>query len=140
MRRSRKKYPDEEDNLAIQLELAGWRVGSAYDDAVHLVRCGDLIQPRDGAAARALFQAQLGAPVDIRGEKPRDVWWIYFDQLSGAEYYFPLAEKPRSREAPPTFPIERTIIGDGFWVERSLVQPLERDGSPQMGASGYDGG
>jgi hypothetical protein len=126
-KRSNNKYPDDETaKLVEQLEQAGWRVGSIHDDDADISRCGDLIRANDKNAARALFQGQLGAPVDIRGQPPRDIFWIYVDPLSGGKYYFPFLDKPRSTrkwKAPPTFAIERTIIGDEFWIERSIVEP-----------------
>jgi hypothetical protein len=118
------RYPvvDEEDKLVECLSRAGWRVGKASDDEAHLVRCGDLIQPRDEAAAIALYQAQVGAPVNIRGEPPKDIWWVHV--ADDGEFYFD--KKPRDRAnapAPKTFPIERTVKGDRFVVERAIVEP-----------------
>jgi hypothetical protein len=128
MSRWRNRYPDDETaKLVEQLEQAGWRVGSVHDDDADLSRCGDLVRANNKPSARALFEAQLGAPIDIRGQPPKDIFWICVDQMSGSEYYFPLVDKPRSTrnwKAPPTFAIERTIIGDEFWIERAIVEPM----------------
>jgi hypothetical protein len=118
------RYPvkDEEDKLVECLARAGWRTGKASDTEAQLVRCGDLIQPRDAAAAIALYQAQVGAPVNIRGEPPKEIWFVHV--ADDGEYYFD--KKPRDRRdalAPKTFPIERTARGEGFVVERALVEP-----------------
>jgi hypothetical protein len=122
MSKNKYKHPSDEDKLVMQLEKAGWPVGGKHDDDADIVRHGDLIRPLDDDAAVALYQGQLGAPINQRGEPKKDIWWVHVDQWG--EYYYP--DKPRSTrsgEASPTFPIERTVFGDGFWIERSIVEP-----------------